>query len=183
MVNMGLKILLLLFIVLICLFPILYDPKPSKPQPKSRQKRQSYAWKGPKTDERINRMLAECIKVMKELDVPISDSICPEVRLIGSRSRFASCCPRGYSKKYTEYDFYIEMSGHILQNTEKSLRSVLIHELLHTMPEGYDHRGEWKKWAKYVSEKTGYNIKRCEGDETEEDLARFFGTYVENQSK
>ena len=183
MVNMGLKILLLLFIVLICLFPILYDPKPSKPQPKSRQKRQSYAWKGPKTDERVNRMLAECIKLMKELDVPISDSICPEVRLIGSRSRFASCCPRGYSKKYTEYDFYIEMSGHILQNTEKSLRSVLIHELLHTMPEGYDHRGEWKKWAKYVSEKTGYNIKRCEGDETEEDLARFFGTYVENQSK
>ena len=41
---------------------------------------------------------------------------------------------------------------------------------------------EWKKWAKYVSEKTGYTIKRCEGDETEEDLARFFGTYVENQS-
>lgn len=27
------------------------------------------------------------------------------------------------------------------------------------------------------------NIKRCEGDETEEDLARFFGTYVENQSE
>lgn len=43
--------------------------------------------------------------------------------------------------------------------------------------------GEWKKWAKYVSEKTGYNIKRCDGDETEEDLARFFGTYVENQSE
>ncbi len=183
MVNMGLKILLLLVIVLICLFPILYDPKPSKPQPKPRQKRQSYAWKGPKTDERINRMLAECIELMKELEVPISDSICPIVRLNGSRCRFASCYDRGARKAYTEYDFYIEMSGHILQNTEKSLRSVLLHELLHTMPEGYDHRGEWKKWAKYVSEKTGYTIKCCEGDETEEDLARFFGTYVENQSE
>ena len=27
----------------------------------------------------------------------------------------------------------------------------LIHELLHTVPNGHDHRGEWKKWAKYVS--------------------------------
>lgn len=34
-----------------------------------------------------------------------------------------------------------------------------------------------------INEKTGYTIKRCEGDETEEDLARFFGTYVENQSE
>lgn len=180
---MLLKTALLLIIVLICLFPILYDPKPSKPEPKPRQKRTSYAWKGPKTDERINRMLSECIELMKELGVPISDCICPEVRLNGSRCRMASCYDRGGRKAYTEYDFYIEMSGHILQNTERSLRSVLIHELLHTMPEGYDHRGEWKKWAKYVSEKTGYNIKRCEGDETEEDLARFFGTYVENQSE
>ena len=180
---MELKILLLLLIVLICLFPILYDPKPSKPQPRPRQKRQSYAWKGPKTDVRINRMLVECIELMKELGVPISDSICPEVRLNGSRSRMATCYDRGGRKAYTEYDYYIEISGHILQNTEKSLRSVLLHELLHTMPEGYDHRGEWKKWAKDVSEKTGYTIKRCEGDETEEDLARFFGTYVENQSE
>lgn len=177
---MEIKILLLLVIVLICLFPILYDPKPSKPQSKPRQRRTSYAWKGPKTDVRINRMLPECIKLMKEFGVPISDSICPEVRLNGSRSRMATYYDRGGRKAYTEYDYYIEISGHILQNTEKSLRSVLIHELLHTMPEGYDHRGEWKKWAKYVSEKTGYNIKRCEGDETEEDLARFFGTSVEN---
>ena len=173
---MELKIILLLVIVLICLFPILYDPKPSKPQP--RQKRQSYAWKGPRTDERINRMLAECIELMKELEVPISDSICPEVRLNGSRSRMATCYDRGGRKAYTEYDYYIEISGHILQNTEKSLRSVLLHELLHTMPEGYDHRGEWKKWAKYVSEKTGYNIQRLSGDETEEDYARLVGTDV-----
>ena len=119
---MELKILCLLIIVLICLFPILYNPKPGKPQPRPRQKRQSYAWKGPKTDERINRMLAECIELMKELEVPISDSICPEVRLTGSHSYYGKCCSKGSLKIYTEYDFYIEISGHTLENTERSLR-------------------------------------------------------------
>lgn len=169
----------LLVVVLICLFIGLfkegYEPKP---QPKPKKKRTSYAWKGPKTDARINRMLAECIELMKELGVPISDSICPVVRLNGSRCRYGSCYDRGARKAYTEYDFYIEISGHILQNTEKSIRNTLLHELLHTMPEGYDHRGEWKKWAKYVSEKTGYNIQRLSGDETEEDYARLVGTDV-----
>ena len=40
------------------------------------------------------------------------------------------------------------------------------------------HTGEWKKWAKYVSENTGYNIQRLSGDETEEDYARLAGMDV-----
>jgi len=179
---MELKILCLLIIVLICLCPILYDPKPGKPQPRPRQKRQSYAWKGPKTDERINRMLAECIELMKELNVPISDCICPEVRLTGSHSYYGKCCLKGRLKIYTEYDYYIEISGHTLENTKRSLRNTLIHELIHTVPDGLCHKGEWKKWAKYVSENTPYNIKRLDDDESHEDWQRLTGTYI-NRSK
>ena len=167
-----------ILLLLLCggiLIPSWFDmDKEEKPK----RTRRSYKWDGPKTDARINRMLAESIALMKELGVPISNSICPEVRLVGSHCKYGRCCSKGSLKRYTEYDYYIEISGHILQNTEKSLRSVLIHELLHTMPEGYDHRGEWKKWAKYVSEKTGYNIKRLDGDETEEDLKRLEGEYI-----
>ena len=43
-------------------------------------------------------------------------------------------------------------------------------------PYGHNHRGEWKKWAKYVSAKTGYNIQRLEGDETYEDQERLEGS-------
>ncbi len=180
---MELKILLLLVIVLICLFPILYDPKPSKPQPKPRQKRQSYAWKGPRTDERINRMLAECIELMKELNVPISDCICPEVRLIGSDAYYAKCRGKGILKIYNEYEYYIEVSGYSIDNTEKSLRNTLIHELLHTVPDGMRHTGEWKKWAKFVSEKTGYTIQRFGGDDTYEDWKRVEDHYISDRVK
>ena len=173
----------LLVVVLICLFIRLFkeDYEP-KPQPKPRKKRASYAWKGPKTDARINRMLAECIELMKELGVPISNSICPEVILVGTHSYYGRCSSKDSLKRYTEFDYYIEISGHTLQNTEKSLRNTLIHELIHTVPDGMCHTGEWKKWAKYVSEKTGYNIKRLDGDETEEDYARLIGTDVAMES-
>lgn len=129
-------------------------------------------WEGPKTDERINRMMAECIVLLQNLRVPISKSICPQVRLIGSHRNYGRCCPRGSLKRYADYDYYIEISGHTLHNTDKSLRNTLIHELLHTVPDGMRHTGEWKKWARYVSAKTGYNIQRCDGDETEEDRKR-----------
>lgn len=167
---MTLKILLLLIIILITLSPVLFDSEHSKP--KERKKRKPYKWNGPRTDERINAMLAECISLMKDLGVPISESICPEVRLTGSHSYYGRCSPKGSLKRYTEYDFYIEVSGHTLENTEKSLRNTLIHELIHTVPGGLCHTGEWRKWAKYVSEKTGYKIQRLDGDETEEDHRR-----------
>ena len=115
-------LLFFLAIILIYLFIRLFkeDYEP-KPQPKPRKKRASYAWKGPKTDARINMMLAECIELMKELGVPISDSICPEVILVGTHSYYGRCNPKGSLKRFTEFDYYIEISGHTLQNTEKSL--------------------------------------------------------------
>ena len=167
---MELKILLILLIIILTLLSVLYDSEPT-PQP-TRKPRVSYKWNGPKTDARINNMLAECRMLLKDIGVPISDSICPEVRLTGSHANYGKCCSKGSLKRYTDYDYYIEISGHTLENTEKSLRNTLIHELIHTVPGGLCHTGEWKKWAKYVSDKTGYNIKRLDGDETFEDYQR-----------
>ena len=164
---MELKILLILIIFLITFSPVLLDNEPSKKPIRKTPK--SYKWSGPKTDARINRMLAECVTLMYDLGVPISDSICPEVRLTGSHSCYGRCCPKGSLKRYNEYDYYIEISGHTLCNTEKSLRNTLIHELIHTVPGGLCHTGEWKKWARYVSVKTGFKIQRLDGDKTEED--------------
>lgn len=174
---MTIKLLLLIFIFLMVIapallsdrlmakegFPLLRDIKP---------KRKSYPrWKGPKTDERINQMLLESIALMKKLGVPISESICPTVALNASHCSFGQCCPKGSKKKYAEYEYYIEISGFTLNNTEKSLRNTLIHELIHTVPGGDGHTGEWKRWAKFVSDKTEYHISRCGvEDETGRDL-------------
>lgn len=116
--------------------------------------------KNVKTDARINQMLAECTALLKELNVPVSNSVCPTVKLIGTRRTLGRCCKRGGNKSQSEYEYYIEISRYTLNNPEKSIRNTLIHELLHTVPDGMRHTGEWKKWAKYVSQKTGHTIQR-----------------------
>ena len=123
--------------------------------------------KNPKTDPRINKMLAECTALLKELNVPISSSVCPTVKLIGTRRTLGRCCKREGSKSHSEYEYYIEISRYTLNNPEKSIRNTLIHELLHTVPDGMRHTGAWKKWAKYVSSKTGYTIQRLAENKNE----------------
>ena len=67
-----------------------------------------------------------------------------------------------------------QISGHTLKNTEKSLRNTLIHELIHTVPGGLCHTGEWRKWARFVTERTEYNIQRLDGDKTVDDIERMY---------
>ena len=189
---MLIKIIILIFLSFILLLPLIFDKKlRSKKRvhltdddirelerlerlEKMRNLRRQ-KWTGPKTDQRINRMLAESIALLKGIGCPISDSICPEVELTGSRSYFGICYDKRHLKKPKKYDFYIKISGYTLKNRERQLRNTLIHELIHTVPGGQCHTGEWKKWAKYVSKKTGYDIQRLSGDTTQADIDRLLG--------
>ena len=161
---MFFKVVALLLFLLVVFATGLLSEKPEEgPRPLPR-------YKGPKSDERIDRMLAESMALLKGLGVPISDSISPVVVLNGSHANYGVCCPKGSKKKYSEYDYYIEISGFTVDNSDRCLRNTLIHELIHTVPGGHGHTGEWKKWAKFVSERTGYHIQRIGGgDDTELD--------------
>ena len=116
-----------------------------------------------------DKLLKECIETMKKDGVPISSSISPRVTL--SRSKKTDCQCRRNRSKDPQYDFTIALSKYMLSNTERSLRNTLYHELIHTVPAAQDHKSTWQKWAKYVSEKLGYDIQRNSNtDETPEDL-------------
>ena len=93
---MDLMVLLILLIIIITLSLVLFDSKPTPRPP--RKPRLSYKWNGPRTDDRINKMLAECMMLLKDLGVPISDSICPEVRLTGSHTYYGKCSSIGSLK-------------------------------------------------------------------------------------
>ena len=137
--------------------------------PEKPKRRRLPQYKGPKTDERINRMLAESIELLEGLGVPISKSVSPDMLLTSAHAYFGVCWKKGAKKNCQGYDYYIGISGFTLNNTEKNLRNTLIHELIHTVPGGLTHGGAWKKWADYVSEKTEYRIQRVGGDMTEQD--------------
>lgn len=108
----------------------------------------------------VDRLFAECRNTLKEIGVPISESISPQVDIRHGKSYLGKCCfdARVYYK--SDYDFVIIVSDHYLKNGKKELENTLYHELIHTVPGGKNHTGPWKKWAKFVSEKTGHKIQR-----------------------
>lgn len=139
---------------------------PREPRPKRDTKPTP---EGLRTKEELNRMLSEEINELKSINVPISDSISPEVVVIASHKCYGECHYKGSWANDTGYDYVIALSAYTLISSEKSLRNTIIHELIHTVPEGYTHKGQWKKWADYASEKLGYNIQHYDGDKTKDD--------------
>lgn len=63
--------------------------------------------------------------------------------------------------------YYITVNNQLLDDDvpDKGLINTLLHELLHTIPNGMCHTGEWKKAADKVWDKLGYKIKRTNSAE------------------
>ena len=124
-----------------------------------------------RTQEEIDAIFADCMSQLRAIGVPISESISPSVVLSRTRARFGDCRKTAGASGGLDYDYVIRLSKYTLANSERSLRNTLLHELIHTVPDGFNHGREWKKWAAYASERLGYHIQRLGGgDDTALDL-------------
>ena len=157
-----LKILLLVIICPVPLLPLFLHErlKVDKEDSGKRSRKTAPRRTVFKTDPGANCMLGESIETLTGLGVPISKSISPVVVLNRSHNILGKCCQRGCRENQTDYDFVIVISRFTLEESEHIIRNVFFHELIHTVPGGLCHTGQWKKWANYVSEKTGYRIQR-----------------------
>ncbi len=55
---------------------------------------------------------------------------------------------------------HIEISPWLLELEECIIKNTIIHEIIHCFPNCNNHGEEFKKYAKYINEKLGYNISR-----------------------
>ena len=101
----------------------------------------------------LNRIGNECVKLLKETKIPIHGSL---VFSVNSRlSRTLGRCKKLWN------GFEIEIQSYILENANTDgLKGVIIHELLHTCPECFNHGKTWKKYARIINEKYGFDISR-----------------------
>ena len=90
------------------------------------------------------------------LDIPYSKNIVSVTPNSRATKRWGQCKRRGYK-------YYINISTRLLDESvpEKSLMTVLIHELLHSCPNCMEHKNEWKRLAEMVNDCYNYNISRC----------------------
>jgi predicted RNA-binding Zn-ribbon protein involved in translation (DUF1610 family) len=104
-----------------------------------------------------NKLLQEVIAEAKRVNIPVSDSINPYVKInTRAKGRFGMC------KKNTKAfnTFNIEIASFMDQASIKDIKETLAHEVLHTCPNCLNHQLQWKIYANKMNKEYGYNIKR-----------------------
>lgn len=69
----------------------------------------------------------------------------------------------GLCRKDALGHYHIEISDRLLYDwiSDKAVKTTIIHELLHTTPNGHGHKGSWKRGAELMNRLFDYNIQRC----------------------
>ena len=101
-----------------------------------------------------DKLLQEVILEAKQLNIPVSQNIHPNI-IVNSRAkkRFGLCKRKGN-------EFIIEISSIFHQAESKMVKQTLAHEVLHTCPDCFDHQYLWRTYANKMNRAYGYNISR-----------------------
>lgn len=63
--------------------------------------------------------------------------------------------------KYNKYNSHIiEISKWVMELDDRIIKNTIIHEIIHCFPYCNNHGEQFKKYAKYINQKLGYNISR-----------------------
>ncbi len=104
-------------------------------------------------DGELDRLMAALLVQLRDLQVPVSPQILPQVQVNTRAKRRLGCC------RFQEETYTIEVSAGILQSPDL-LKETLLHELLHTCPGCRNHGPLWKSYAAVVNQALGTSIQR-----------------------
>lgn len=104
--------------------------------------------------EDIDNILKDVIKEAKAVDIPVPANVHEHVYINPRPKRRFGCCSTKGGK------LCIEISEFLLKATEKKIRGVIAHEVLHTCRGCRDHGPRWKEYAARMNAAYGYDIKR-----------------------
>lgn len=98
-----------------------------------------------------------CMQTLDALGVPYRKPVAWSVNT--TARRWGQC-------KRRNGQFSINISETLLYevNDENGLLQTIYHELIHTVPNCFNHGPEWKRWASVVTGETGLIIKRTNDD-------------------
>ena len=112
------------------------------------------------TQEELDKLLARVIAQARAIKIPVSDRVCPQVRLNRrARTRFG-CCIR------KDGAYTIELSAQLArEGSENAILRVLAHEALHTCYGCSNHGKRWKSYAEKMNAAYGYRVRRTDNFE------------------
>jgi predicted SprT family Zn-dependent metalloprotease len=103
----------------------------------------------------LENLFDESIKEMTETHIKVGNVLSVEVNY-RAKNRMGLC--RKITRSFDEV-FAIQISNQLFGN-KASIKETLLHELLHTCTNCFQHKNEWKYLAGLLNRKYGYNIQR-----------------------
>ena len=129
--------------------------------------------------EKLERIYRECAQELKRIGIDICDQKqigAIKISISKRNNKRYGCCkqeePDEKSKyiekigrrkivRYAKFNkHHIEISPWVLALDEDIIKNTIMHEIIHCLPNCNNHGVQFKKYAKYINDKLGYNISR-----------------------
>ena len=146
-------------------------------------------------EEKLKKLYNECLNELNNIGINFKNKEITIKMSKRNNKRYGCCKPsipdekykvvikksfRKYIVKYENFKKYeIEISKWVLDLDEKIIKNTIFHELIHCIPYCNNHGKEFKKYAKLINEKLGYNITRV--GNKKEDFANSNIEYEESE--
>lgn len=114
--------------------------------------------------ERLQELFEEVVREAESLGIPISRHISGPVINTRAKARFGCC--KAQKKAIGPVSYTIEISEKALAASEKNIKEIIAHELLHTCKGCMNHGKKWKEYTGVFRRGCGYEIKRTTSYET-----------------
>lgn len=129
--------------------------------------------------EKLNNLYLECIAELKSIGIDVTNNkeigeI--DINISKRNNKRYGVCKQDEPDKSTKYlethgrhrmikygiykKHHIEISPWVMELEESIIKNTIMHEIIHCMPYCSNHEDEFKRYAKYINEKLGYDISR-----------------------
>ena len=107
-------------------------------------------------EKRLEKLMQEAILELEEIGIQPSEDI-KGIKPNNRAKRRLGCCKKSVDGREVKYE--IEISTILKEKTNREIKEIIHHELLHTCKGCLNHGPKWKSLAAKVNDAYGYHIK------------------------
>jgi len=130
-------------------------------------------------EEKLQNLYNECLQELKSIGIDFEnnkDIGMVDISLSHRKTKRYGCCKqekpdmkfkiveRRKNKRYIHYEkfqeHHIEISQWVMQLNNEIIKNTIFHEMIHCIPFCNNHGEQFKKYAAYINQRLGYDIKR-----------------------
>lgn len=130
-------------------------------------------------EQKLNLLYLECVKELEKIGIKIlnnEDIGQIDINISKRNNKRYGVCKQEEPDKNTKYietvrrrkvvkylkykKHHIEISKWVMELNNDIIKNTIIHEIIHCLPNCTNHGEEFKKYAKYINSKLGYDISR-----------------------